>query len=184
MKFHWKIHVRVSTGKKPAGVREASVKVVDIHLPPARGVTPDDARLLGTGQVGFEGSFLPAATRYQQHLKRFVVSMIAGFILVAVAVALPGNRGMGFGIFGTGFIVLALVLFFTLPALTCPACGKAADFPLDRFCPECGFAGLQKRSGSGAHCDGCGRNPGTGKYRNFRVRHCTHCGVLLSPGGV
>ena len=183
MKFQWKIRIHVSRGNRRPGVREPSVQDVDVQIPPVR-VLGGDVKSLALETGGLEEAFFPVARRYRRQLKRFMAAMIAGFFLALFAVLVPGRFGNGLGIVGGACIVIALILFFSLPALTCPACQKAADGTLDRFCPECGSAGLQKRWMTAAHCDECGRKMGASKYRNYRVRYCTHCGSLLCPGGV
>lgn len=145
--------------------------------PPAGNVQPTDAGLAET-------AFHPLAERYRRRLGQFLLSAIAGFFLVLFALLLPDPLLPWFAVPGTLCIFTSLVLFFTLPGLGCPSCGKAADSGFDRFCPACGSAGLRRKWVTAAHCDACGKNMGSYKYRNYRIRFCTHCGTLLHRQGI
>ena len=68
-------------------------------------------------------------------------------------------------------IGLSLALFFTLPALPCPSCGKATDNGVGMFCPSCGSGNLRVSRLWGTHCDACGRSMGS--YSTGTIRFAT-----------
>jgi hypothetical protein len=140
------------------------------EITPARGVAKD--------------LFRPAADRYRQRLSKFALSAIAGFLLAAVSLLVPEFLLKWVAIPGICLIGFSLVLFFSLPELRCPSCGKLSDNGFERFCPACGKEQLRISRLWGTHCDACGRNMGSYKYRNYPIRYCTDCGVLLHGPGV
>ena len=93
------------------------------------------------------------------------------------------------GWFVGAFIICWLVMVIvaiTQSSLECPAChGDLNSRELGSFCPECGAIGL-KPSGwfKAAHCDSCGKSLRRGKSRQYRIRACTHCGLILDEKGL
>jgi hypothetical protein len=130
-----------------------------------------------------ERLFQPTADRYRRRLSKAVLSGVAGFLLSGLSLLVPEPLLKPVAIPGMCFIALSLGLFFTLPALPCPSCGKATDNGFGTFCPVCGRSNLQVSRMWGTHCDACGRSLGSYKYRNYPVRYCTHCDVLLHSMG-
>jgi len=131
-----------------------------------------------------ERLFQPAAVRYRRRLSKIALSGIAGILLSGLSLLVPEPFLKPVAIPGVCCIALSLALFFTLPALPCPSCGKATDNGFGTFCPACGSGNLRVSRWWGTHCDACGRSPGSYKYRNYPVRYCTHCGVLVHSVGV
>jgi hypothetical protein len=143
-----------------------------------------------TGELPLAGEherlFQPAADRYRRRLSKAALSLVAGFLLSGLSLLVPEPLLKPVGIPGVGFVALSLALFFFLPALPCPSCGKATDNNrFGTFCPVCGSSQGRRVSWVwGTQCDACGRSLGSYKYRNYPVRYCTHCGVLLHSVGV
>ena len=127
--------------------------------------------------------FQPGASRYRRHLGRFVVAGLAGFVLSGLSLLVSDKLFPWLAYPGVALVALSLIIFFTLPSLICPACGRSAD-GFDRYCPSCGAAGLKPRPFLGTRCSACGKGMGSYKYRNYKIRFCTHCGALLDPAGV
>jgi hypothetical protein len=126
----------------------------------------------------------PVADRYRQRLAAFIGVLVAGIGFAFLSIFLPEPLDKWVGIPGVACIFAGLALFFTLPGLRCPACGKAADSGFARFCPACGHAPLRISPLTGTHCSACDRTMGSYKYRNYPVRYCTHCGTLLHRHGI
>jgi hypothetical protein len=131
-----------------------------------------------------EQLFQPAADRYRRRLSKAVSSGVAGFLLSGLSLLVPEPFLKPVAIPGVSLIALSLALFFALPGLPCPCCGKATDNGFGTFCPICGRGNLGVSRLWGTRCDSCGRSLGSYKYRNYPVRYCTHCGVLLHSSGV
>ena len=149
----------------------------------SRGSAAADGGSAPSGGIAAE-QFRPAGSRYRRRLGAFVLCAAAGILLSFVSLVVPELLLEWISVPGVALIALSLLLFFMLPALQCPACGKATDSGFDRFCPMCGKAALRVSRLWGTRCDGCGRSMGSYKYRNYRVRYCTHCGVMLDARGV
>jgi hypothetical protein len=128
--------------------------------------------------------FRPAAARYRRHWRRFVQCAALGVALAIAGLCLPERMLPWVAGPGAALVVLALILFFTLPSLGCPACMKNADGSPDRFCPACGSDQIRVNRLCGSYCNGCGRRFGSARYRNHPIRYCTHCGVVLDEAGV
>jgi len=95
-------------------------------------------------------------------------------------------------IFMICFVALGVVLFVILQPRfpSCPACHGRLDGRFGHFCPSCGRRQLRGDSYQ-AHCDGCGesidlkwREGGRGRCRRYRIRACTHCGLLVDQTGL
>ena len=151
------------------------------------GKLPLDKGSADTPHQAHEGGhelFRPAAARYRRRLMHFVFYLVAGAILAFISIFLPDSVVKWVGIPGIALIATAMLLFFTLPALRCPECGNHTNNGFDKFCPACGKDQLAISALRATHCNACGRNMGSYKYRNYPIRYCTHCGVLLDEHGV
>jgi len=148
----------------------------------SRNSTPVNEVAPYTGEA--ENFFRSAADQYHRRLLKFVLSSIAGFSLSAISLLLPDFLMKWVAIPGIFFVALSLALFFSLPELQCPSCGKASDRGFGTFCPACGKAQLRVSRLWGTRCDACDRSMGSYKYRNYPIRYCTHCGILLHAQGV
>jgi len=148
---------------------------------PTSGGAPNEAPAAPTG--GAAEAFKPAASRYRSHRGRFVAAAIAGILLSGLSLLVPDAVFPWLAYPGVALVGLSLIVFFTLPGLVCPACGRSAD-GFDAYCPTCGAAGLKRNRLMGTRCDACGQTLGSYKYRNYKIRFCTHCGTLLDSAGV
>lgn len=142
-----------------------------------------DPALKASGQEVSSDIFRPAVDRYRRRLGLFLSSMAAGVVLVFLSLFLPEPWLEWISIPGALLIFAALAALFSLPALTCPNCARSCD-GFDRFCPVCGQQRLLISRFWGTRCDVCQKTWGSYKYRNYRIRYCTHCGVLLHQAGV
>lgn len=73
----------------------------------------------------------------------------------------------------------------------CPACNTRFQVPVQRFCPACGNDDLKHPSrkeaflGKKIFCRSCHLSlVQDSENRNFKYRHCTHCGLFLDRKGV
>lgn len=67
----------------------------------------------------------------------------------------------------------------------CPACHRSVVGKFGPHCPECGARSVRScglfRS---PQCESCHRRfRGRHKGRNYRIHHCSHCGVRISERG-
>ena len=128
------------------------------------------------------GMLGPDATYYRSRKRSFVKFALCGIVLAFVAAVVPESLSKYFGVPAITLIGTSLLVFFTMPGLTCPACQKSAE-NFDKFCPACGVSGIHVSKMWGTRCDSCGKTLGTYKSRNYRIRYCTHCGELLDRTG-
>jgi hypothetical protein len=83
---------------------------------------------------------------------------------------------------GIGFFIWILS---KIPPLICPGCNNYLDGRFGRYCPECGSDRFQRGSWfQPSYCPACGKWIGRGKDRQYDIRACTHCGVMLDEKGV
>ncbi|HET9129549.1 MAG TPA: hypothetical protein VFO86_01300 [Terriglobia bacterium] len=130
-----------------------------------------------------DGLLGPHATSYRSRKRSFVKLALSGFLLAFLAAVVPESLAKYFGIPAIALIGTSLILFFTMPGVACPSCQKSAE-TFDKFCPVCGAAGLHVSKLWGTRCESCGKTLGTYKSRNYRIRFCTHCGVMLDRIGI
>ena len=128
--------------------------------------------------------FEPAANRYRQRLVVFVAVLFTGSCLAFLSLFVSAPFDKWVGLPGIACIFFSLVLFFTLPGLNCPSCGRATDSSFGQFSPACGHSPIQVSRLLGTRCAACARAMGSYKYRNYPIRYCTHCGTLLHTHGV
>jgi hypothetical protein len=137
-------------------------------------------------QKRYREVFAPTAQKYRSRSRLVFVIFIICFAIILTGFLLPRSS---FGWVGGAFFVCWLVIMFvaiTQSALDCPACrGNLVSRELGSFCPECGAAGL-KAGGwfKSPRCDSCGKSLRRGKSRQYRIRACTHCGLMLDDRGL
>ena len=130
-----------------------------------------------------ERRFLPSALRYWRRQWLFLSIAAAGFALGLFALRVPERLFPWVAGAAASLVAASLVIYFMTPKLDCTACGGATDV-LVEYCPSCGEEGLVVDRWRGTICGSCKRALGRYKTRTYRIRFCTHCGVLLSRRGV
>ncbi len=142
----------------------------------------------------FRASYKPLVAEYRRH-QRIAVFAVAAFLLCSLAGLLspkPVKLFVFIGILALFLPVGTLYLLFCFSKLReprCPACGNPPGFPFGAFCPECGSRTLEpspsKWSGGAASCRSCGRKLSIGDGgRSYKIRACSHCGLLLDEQGL
>lgn len=83
-------------------------------------------------------------------------------------------------------ILLTLVLSTLERPLICPACRNALNEVMGPFCPECGARAVRATDGKYPECGSCKATLSRGRKggRRYRIRACTHCGVMLDDQGI
>jgi hypothetical protein len=80
--------------------------------------------------------------------------------------------------------LIAVAVEVTGPPLVCPGCDNLIE-NTNRYCPDCGGTPLISDGFfKAAECTVCGKTLRFGKHRSFRMRFCTHCGVMLDEKGL
>jgi len=136
----------------------------------------------------FKNAFRPTADRYRRHLRiggvaAWVVFFFIGFAFL-LATAAP--HSLSFSLVFTGFVLLwvgALWGIVLTRSLKCPAC-KRQITTLCAYCPECGHSPLAIGWFGGFSCEHCGKTLSGGKRRNYKIKVCSHCGVVLDEQGL
>ncbi|MEP6672189.1 MAG: hypothetical protein ABJF10_23705 [Chthoniobacter sp.] len=147
---------------------------------PARLVTDYSVEEL----AAFREAFQPLAQRFRRRSQLCWYATIPALLFYFLWVWLPEPFSTVALWLTGGFGLFALVNAPFLPR--CPACqaGLNADGP---YCPMCGKRSLRSRGILlSPECDSCGRrmrrsNAGT---RLYRIRACSHCGVMLDDEGL
>ena len=85
-------------------------------------------------------------------------------------------------IIGSGFLA-------SRPSLICPACRGSLDQRIVNYCAECGSDRLGTDWLKQPQCRSCGASlkhvlTRRGRKRAYRVRACTHCGLMLDHFGL
>jgi hypothetical protein len=133
----------------------------------------------------FREIFRPLAERYRRHLRTACIVLGLSFACILFGFVMPKTL---FPWFLGGFFIcwLTLLLLISLsPVPDCPSCHNRLDRGFGAYCPECGARALHPggwlRAGQ---CSSCGRAMRRGKSRSYRIRACTHCGVMLDERGL
>ena len=129
-------------------------------------------------------TFSSVATAYRRNLRIVIYAGcgFAGFVLLGWVLPkslLPWCIGFA--------IIPWLISMFALtssPRLACPGCSNDIEFCFSRYCPECGGRNIQVGSSRSAHCDDCQLSLRRGRRRNYKIRACTHCGLMLDDKGL
>ena len=139
-------------------------------------------------QRDFRDVFRPRAEHYRRYSLWTLIIGITAFILWIGAIKFLPGAGLGWvcGVLFIGLIGLVVLAWYTQPLLECPACHNPVDSrQLGRYCPECGSDQLKPGGWLlSPSCGACGKKMYRRKSRGYKIRACTHCGVLLDEKGV
>jgi hypothetical protein len=137
----------------------------------------------------FLHQFRPTAERYRRR-KRTVLYLLVGFLLggfllmyVNVSVAVTG-WGL---ILLTAVLLGAVLTFFFGLRLRCPACSKRLEPAKGPYCPQCGSDQFGHSVHDDPYCPSCNSTIAEedgDSSRSYKIRGCTHCGVMLDEMGV
>jgi hypothetical protein len=151
----------------------------------------------GAKRSQFLNGFRPRAKRYRRR-NLIATSLLAGTILGIAALSVA-HIGDLVGIWGLVLVVTCGFISWFISAfglkLVCPVCRKRLKPAKGMYCPVCGSDqfqyGRHKRepalSHSYAYCPSCDSTIDEGGIedtRSYRIRGCTHCGVMLDEKGL
>jgi hypothetical protein len=133
------------------------------------------------------------AERYRRRrrigLYLLVAFIVGGFLLIYVNVP-ERLRFYGFIFLIVAWFGVVVTQVFGV-RLKCPACGKRLVPAKGQYCPQCGSDQFQPgihRLGASrvSFCPSCGRiaEEDSESPRGYKIRGCTHCGVMLDERGV
>ena len=130
----------------------------------------------------FRELFRPYANGYRWR-RRIAFAAAAGFAL-SLLMGLVSNQPQLAFAGGILCWFVGVITIATGQPIECPACKGDLD-RCKRYCPECGSSKLDCASRwEPPHCCSCGKQLRRGKYSNYKMRHCTHCGILLDEQGI
>lgn len=147
-------------------------------------------------RTAFLHTFRPTAERYRRRrrmgLRLLIGFMLGGFLLMYVNV--PNVvRVSGFILLLAAWLGAVGTFAFGL-RLRCPACRNRLEPAKGPYCPQCGSDqfqhGIHRSGQQGANdaycpsCDGTIADEDADSSRSYRIRGCTHCGVMLDETGV
>ena len=148
------------------------------------------------GRARFSSDFKPQIERHRRR-RRIGIGLFIGFMLGGAVLTLEvlprAVRAWGVAVSLGGFVVSSVALAFPVK-LVCPACRKRLEPASGKYCPQCGTDQLQpgtRRRGlsaaRSAYCPSCeagiAEEDGD-SARSYRIRGCTHCGVMLDENGI
>jgi len=141
-------------------------------------------------RTAFLHQFRPTADRYRRR-KRTVLYLLLGFMLSGFLITYLNVSDV---VRISGLILLLAVLLGAVITfafglrLRCPACRKRLEPAKGPYCPQCGSDQFQQGMRTGdSYCPSCDSRileEDGESSRNYRIRGCTHCGVMLDEGGV
>jgi hypothetical protein len=144
----------------------------------------------------FLEAFKPKAARYRYRTRLSIAllfgSMLGGFIFVSLSPS--GIAAAGGVLLFAACLLSSVVIHLFGRRLICPACKKRLEPARGLYCPQCGSDKFQRgthKSGPSLSryiycpsCDGRIMEDDGDSARSYRIRGCTHCGVMLDEAGL
>jgi hypothetical protein len=144
----------------------------------------------------FLHDFGPRAERHRRHRRIAFCMFFAGLlgILLFMQLKVPDSvRLWGSALLAACAFISCIIIVVGM-RLKCPACSKRLVPASGLYCPQCGSNQFQfgnhrrePTAGRYTYCPSCnGRiaeEDGDGA-RSYRIRGCTHCGVMLDEKGL
>jgi len=160
-------------------------------------------------QIRFREEFAPIAHQCRQVGRRLEVCLYAFILWMTVGafcallvlfqvvpasilpIGLPdredtrGAMRLAVYVWSVPWLLLMLVLGLPLFRVQCPAChNRLYSVRLGHYCPACGRRRVEAGNWLRApRCGACGSHVGPAKRRRYKIRACTHCGVILDEAG-
>lgn len=140
----------------------------------------------------YQESYRLLVAEYRRHerINFGVVALMMGVIGVLLLLRPP--FWISLATIGLLLVLGTLYLLWALPQSRvpqCPACGNQPGMPFGSFCPECGSKTLESAKhpwrGQVPYCRSCNRRMHSGEGgRSYRIRVCSHCGLMLDEKGL
>ena len=133
----------------------------------------------------FRDAFTSIATDYRFHARISYIG-IGGFAVgILLAALLPKTILPWLFIPIVVFWFVALGGALTAQPLICPGCSNDMEHSFGKYCPACGSASLEPSTFfRRPRCLTCGKSMGGGKGGHYKIRACTHCGLMLDERGL
>lgn len=127
-------------------------------------------------------TFAATAMGYRCRI-RIMTCTVAGFFASVALMPLLGVNGVLWIEMLCFLICVGAVA--TSATLVCPGCGNPLE-TMGRFCPECGGTPLIPGNllFKPTKCSVCGKSVRFGRTRSYKIRACTHCGIVLDEKGL
>jgi hypothetical protein len=167
------------------------------HEPPVSAPARQAADYSPPEREQMQRAFAPIAGSYRRQ-KPVAVGCISGMALCLLLMQLvPRFLSPWLLVPAAVCFVSALVAGLSAPDLICPSCQNELEHDLGAYCPECGSRNLQaggwERSPDYTwfrepSCNACRRmllrSKRLTQRRLYKVRACTHCGLMLDVRGL
>jgi hypothetical protein len=129
-------------------------------------------------------AFSPIAANYRRHQQIAMCGVVG--IVISVLVAILFRELGPWLVFPLAlFWLFAACVMWSAPGLVCPGCRNPMNRGFGRYCPECGSEPLQPGNWfRPPRCITCGKCLRGAKRRRYKIRSCTHCGLMLDDAGV
>jgi hypothetical protein len=143
----------------------------------------------------FLHEFKPRAERYRRR-KRIGLGLLLGFMIgmfVVMQTTFPGFVRLSVVVVLVVGLMASLLIYAFGLKLRCPACRKRLEPATGLYCPQCGSSQFEHGSHRSpstprdAYCPECnGRiaEEDGDSARSYRIRGCSHCGVMLDEKGL
>jgi hypothetical protein len=132
----------------------------------------------------FRDAFSSVASDYRRR-RRIGYIVAVGFVMCILLSIVFSKMLPWLAIPALTFWIIGLVTVMRGESLVCPGCSNSIEYSFGRYCPECGSSQLQPGGWfRSRHCAACGKSIRRYKRRNYKIRACTHCGLVLDNTGL
>ena len=190
----YKIYVAITRTDYPKGWHKIRLYNQKLFKHPVAKVV---AEYSAEEKMRFREQFAPVAQRFRQIQHPMLVFVVGSFLFTSIAASIlhielryPKNmrEWIGWTFLGCSVPLLLAVIIFAIPwfLIRCPACHNRLISPrLGHYCPACGSSQLEEGDWLVVRrCKTCGKYVGRVGWRRYKIRACTHCGVILDEIGL
>ena len=132
----------------------------------------------------FQEEYRPLAAQYRRRKRIAGIGAAVFCVCLLLGMILPKTM---FIYFWAAAMSSWFFFAFTMKRVPkCPGCHNPPDAGFGAFCPDCGQRTLEPNDSWfywSPKCRSCGKRMKSGKSRSYKIRNCTHCGLMLDEKG-
>ncbi len=133
----------------------------------------------------FQEEYRPLAAKYRRHQRIGIFGVAVFFLCIFLSMILP--KTLFIYLWAAGMCSWIFTVFFASQLIPkCPGCHNSPAGGFGAFCPDCGHRALELNDSWfywSPTCRSCGKRMRGGRGRSYKIRTCTHCGLLLDEKG-